>query len=84
MVHIVGFWGCFNYGTSCLFLAVCLVDIIWYVLSVPGWCLVDIIWYVLSVPGGCLVDIIWCILSVPGCVFSRHNMVHNVCSWVCV
>ena len=58
-----------------------LVDIIWYILSVPGgassrhtmvrlvcsWVrLVDIIWYILSVPGGCLVDTIWYVLSDPG------------------
>ena len=61
----------------------CLADIIWYILSVPGGCLVDIIWYVLSVPGGafsrqygtywlflgvCLADIIWYVLSSWGCV----------------
>ena len=47
-------------------------------------CLADIIWYILSVPGGCLVDIIWYILSVPGGAFNRHNMVQIVCPVGCV
>ena len=59
-------------------------------------CLADIIWYVLSVPGGAfsrqygtywlflgvrLVDMIWYILSVSG---GALTTVRLVCSWQCV